>query len=192
MRTAAILFALVAMTSAAHAAQPAASASTNREVITVDSGPGRRLTIVRDADGAGPTASAQRPQVLAYKDRSGVWVRAYADHPVSRVEVEAQVLAAEGRAEQARSQGRLAAEAGRRAAAEGRRIATEGRRMAQTVRQDAAATREAGLRAAQEGGREAELGRREAERARAESEQAIREARRETEQLRPNWSSDRP
>ncbi|MHB8284653.1 MAG: hypothetical protein ACYDD1_08255 [Caulobacteraceae bacterium] len=184
IRTATILFALVAMTSAAHAAQPALGAAAGREVINVDHGPGRRATIVRDGGGPDAITVTAQPQVLTYKDTSGALVRVYADHAVSRSDVEAQLLEAERQAGKARLEGRRAAE-------DGRRAASEGRREAQAALREAAQAREAGLRAAQEGRRQAELGRREAERGRAEGERAIKEAQREMEQLRFEEPEDR-
>jgi len=184
IRTATIVFAIVAMTSAAHAAQTALAAATDRGVINVDHGPGRRATIVRDGGGPGAITVTAQPEVLTYKDESGALVRAYADHAVSRTEVEALVLKAQRHADVARVEGR-------RAAHEGRRAAVEGGRKAQAAVRDAASAREAGRRAAQEGRREAELGRQEAARGRAESDRAIKEAQREMGQLRSEESADR-
>ena len=154
IRVALLTIALVAAT----AAGPVLAAS-GREVVNVDDGLGHSLVIVRGDGEAG--WSGQR-EVLDYVDGGGAHVRVYADHPVTRGEVDQRLRDAEREGERARQEGRRAAEEGRRAAA-------EGRREAQAARIEAAQARIEGERAAEEGRREAARARYEAERERAEA-----------------------
>jgi hypothetical protein len=158
--------ALVVATSAAQAADAPAGVPAERQVVTLDRGPGRSMTIVRD--GRSSEVSDGEHEALTYIDGRGARVHVYADHPVTRAEIEGELRDAERERLQ-----------GLREAGEGRRQAAMARIEAQAARQEAAQARIEGMRAAEDGRREAQRARREAERAIAEARRARAEARAE-------------
>ena len=169
IRIALLSLALVAAT----AAGPVLAAS-GREVITVDDEAGRDLVIEREPAGGGWRSGGG--EVLAYTDASGARVRVYADHPMTRREVE-------GRLREAEREGARAREVGRRAAA-------DGRRETQAAQVEAAQARAEGQRESEEGRREAEAARVEADQERYQAQREAARARYEAERARAQALAD--
>ena len=159
VRAGLMLIALLSATSVAKAAEM----SSGESVISSDNDAGHRLVITRDDSGGDRMWQDGQRQVLEYRDAAGGRVRVFADHPVTRAEVEARLASARQEADQAQ--------------AEGRRAAEQSRREVEAARAEAWHARAEGLNEAAEGRREAAATRREAERARDEAAQVIAEAR---------------